>query len=57
MVEITRKPNHTHKYWLYDPEGDGMLYFKTKAARDCAARDAIAHYEYYGERMANRIGE
>jgi hypothetical protein len=43
---------HPHKdyiYWLYDPSGDGMMYFKTKEDRDLAAEFAIDGYRDDGE--------
>lgn len=33
-----------NKFFLYDPEGDGMQLFETAEARDVAATDAIKLY-------------
>jgi hypothetical protein len=32
------------KYFLYDPEGEGMEYFDSEEARDEAAKEAVALY-------------
>ena len=32
------------RYFLYDPEGDGMMYFDTEEERDKAAKEAIDDY-------------
>jgi len=38
------KPSAEHRYFLYEPEGDGLLFFATEADRDCAARECISEY-------------
>ena len=35
-------PHKDYPFWLFDPEWEGMMYFRTEADRDSAAEDAIA---------------
>lgn len=44
MAERSYRPTKEYRYWLYDPEGDGMTYYRTKEARDADAEKAIACY-------------
>lgn len=44
-----RRPSAEYRYFLYDPEGDGMVYFRTVDARDRQAALAIAAYLDDGE--------
>jgi hypothetical protein len=37
-------PSPEHRFWLFDPEGDGMTYYRTEEARDEAAALAIQTY-------------
>ena len=39
-----RKPTAEYRYWLHDPEGDGVTYFRDKVERDAAAKEAVAQY-------------
>ena len=34
----------THRYFLYDPEGDGFSTYETVEERDRAAREAVPEY-------------
>ncbi|NGY04736.1 hypothetical protein [Solimonas terrae] len=43
-LDVKYHPSHEYRYWLYDPEGDGMIYYRTQDARDDAAEKAIAAY-------------
>jgi hypothetical protein len=43
-VDRNARPTSEYRYWLYDPLGDGMVYFRTEADRDEAARDLIPTY-------------
>lgn len=40
----SRKPKHEYKFWLYDPESDGMVYYDTKDDRDADATKALQGY-------------
>ena len=42
--DVKHRPHPEYRYWLYDPEGDGMTYYRTKEARDSAAKQAIDCY-------------
>lgn len=42
--DVMHRPHPEYRYWLYDPEGDGMTYYRTKEARDAAAEQAIGCY-------------
>ena len=44
MSETSRQPSADRPYWLYDPEGVGMVYYQTQEARDAAAQAAIRRY-------------
>ena len=49
MTSDTRNtPSRTHLYGLYDPEGDGITFYKSAAERDEAAEKAIQGYEAFG---------
>lgn len=37
-------PSPDYPFFLFDPEGDGMTYFRTREDRDAAAHDAIQGY-------------
>lgn len=43
-TDVKHRPHPEYRYWLYDPEGDGMTYYRTKEARDSAAKQAICCY-------------
>lgn len=40
-------PSSEYRYWLYDPEGDGMVYFNSVAARDKNAESCVQGYLDY----------
>ena len=42
--DIKYKPHPEYRFWLYDSEGDGMVYYRTKEARDADAELAIEAY-------------
>lgn len=42
--DVRPKPDPEYRFWLYDPEGRGMLYYRTQEARDAAAKLAIDAY-------------
>ena len=48
-AETSRRPSADRPYWLYDPEGDGMVYYRTQDVRDAAARAAILRYVTDGD--------
>lgn len=37
-------PSAEYRYWLHDPSGNGMVYFRSVADRDTTAEAAIACY-------------
>ena len=44
MRDVMHRPTPEYRFWLYDPEGDGMTYYRTKESRDEAAEQAIGCY-------------
>ncbi len=42
--DIRYCPSSDYRFWLYDPEGDGMVYFRSQEARDLAGQQAIEKY-------------
>ena len=44
MNNYVRKPTKGYRFFLYDPEGDGMMYFKTKEDRDAHAKYCLSAY-------------
>lgn len=44
--EKSTTPSTTRRFWLYDPEGDGMTYYRTRDARDVDAAEAIKSYSH-----------
>jgi hypothetical protein len=42
-------PHPDYRYWLYDPEGDGMTYYRTQEDRDNAGKQAVEMYLSDGE--------
>lgn len=38
------RPDKEHRYFLYDPEGDGTLFFRTPEERDDHAKKTIREY-------------
>jgi hypothetical protein len=43
-IESSYSPSKEFRYWLYDPEGDGTTYYKSKEDQSKAAEVAIARY-------------
>jgi hypothetical protein len=39
-----RRPSAEYKYFLYDPEGEGMVFFKSIEDREIAAKRSISEY-------------
>ena len=42
-------PHPEYRFYLYDPDGDGMTYYRTAESRDEAAKLAIQNYLDDGE--------
>lgn len=42
--DMKHRPHPDYRYWLYDPEGDGMTYYRTKDDRDKAGKEAVDAY-------------
>lgn len=40
-MDVKRYPHRAYRYWLYDPEYDGMMFFRRQEERDTAAANAI----------------
>ncbi len=38
------RPHPEYRFWLYDPEGEGMTYYRTAQERDDAAEITIGAY-------------
>lgn len=51
----TYQPDPEYRFWVYDPAGDGMIYYKTEADRDAAAQEIIDNYldDTWGEEVEN----
>jgi len=47
--EKSGAPSADRRFWLYDPEGDGMTYYRTREARDADAAEAIKGYNLINE--------
>ena len=43
-MDVKYRPHPEYRFWLYDPEGNGMTYYRTREARDDAGEQAIAAY-------------
>lgn len=43
-LDVKFQPHQEYRYWLYDPEGDGMTYYRTAEARDESAKAAVSQY-------------
>lgn len=52
-IDMKHRPSAEYRYWLYDPEGDGMVYFRTPAERDKQAARAID--AYLGDGWADEV--
>jgi hypothetical protein len=48
-IDIRYTPSSTHLYGLYDPDGDGITFYKSAAERDEAAEETIRSYLSDGE--------
>jgi hypothetical protein len=40
----TKTPWKDRRFFLYDPEGNGLMFFETREERDAAAKEAIPAY-------------
>jgi len=47
--DVKYHPHTDYIYWLYDPEGDGMTYYRTQEDRDEEGKKAVKSYLSYGE--------
>jgi hypothetical protein len=47
--DIRYTPSSTHLYGLYDPDGDGVTFYKSAAERNEAAKETIQNYLSDGE--------
>ena len=43
-IDVSYRPHPEYRYWLNDPEGDGLTYYRPQEARDAAAERAIGCY-------------
>lgn len=43
--EFSSKPSSEYRFYLYDPEGEGMIYFKSAEKRDAFAESLLADYK------------
>lgn len=57
-IEVHWKASAEFRFWLHDPEGDGMCYFRTAADRDAYAKKAIAGYcdDTWAEEVEGVVG-
>jgi hypothetical protein len=44
MKIFEKKPSKECRFFLYDPEGEGMMYFRTKEMRDTWAETRLGDY-------------
>lgn len=53
----TFHPDIEHRFFLYDPEGNGLMYFKTAEERDAYSTDVIRSCldEYWSESVSHII--
>ena len=55
-MTATRKPTPECRYWLYDPEGDGVTYYSTKEERDAEAQRTIdAYIDTFGDGWSDEV--
>ena len=55
-LEKQYSPHPEFRFWLYDPEGDGMVYYRSAEDRDADAEEAISGYlddGYWSEEVEN----
>lgn len=57
MLKAKYQPDSEYRFWLYDPNGNGMLYYSTPEDRDAAAAEAVAAYLEPGEGWATEVEE
>lgn len=43
-VDMQMSPDSEYRYFVYDPAGDGMVFFRSKVERDKYAENAISLY-------------
>jgi hypothetical protein len=43
-IDTSRKASSVYRFWLNDPEGDGLTYYRTKEDRDAEAERVIDTY-------------
>lgn len=46
-------PCADYRFWLHDPEGEGLMFYKHESERDEAAKEAIEEYldDYWAEEV------
>lgn len=50
------RPTPEYRYWLFDPEGNGMTYYQTVEERDSEAKKAIdAYLDMDGDGWAEEV--
>lgn len=49
------RPSAEYPYWLYDADGEGMAYYRTREARDDAAARALADYRTPDDRWDEAV--
>lgn len=47
--DMKRCPDDEYRYWLFDPEGDGLMFFRSQAERDAHGQACIDGYLFDGE--------
>lgn len=43
-MDYKRFPHQDYRFWLYDPEGEGLMFFRDVIERDEAAVNAVEGY-------------
>lgn len=43
--EFSSKPSSKYRFFLYDSEGEGMMYFQSKETRDEVAKEVLSNYK------------
>lgn len=45
MRTFEKKPSKRYRFFLYDPEGEGIMYFQTAEIRDALAAELLSEYK------------
>ncbi|MEI7673423.1 MAG: hypothetical protein ACOYOS_21870 [Syntrophales bacterium] len=48
-------PSAEYRFFLFDPEGDGTIFFRSESDRDTRAKEAIDEYKSDGEGWAEDV--